>query len=163
MSTSNISNQIASQFRQVFFGGNWTSVNFSDTLKDVDWSMSTTKIRDFNTIALLVFHVNYYIDAVMKVLKGGPLDAHDKYSFDCPELKSSDDWEKMKNKLFEDAEEFASLVEQLSDSKLSEVFTLEKYGNYYRNLTGIIEHSHYHLGQIVIIKKLLEKEIDVRD
>ena len=32
---------------------------------------------------------------------------------------------------------------------------MEKYGNYFRNLTGIIEHLHYHLGQIVLIKKLI--------
>jgi hypothetical protein len=32
-----------------------------------------------------------------------------------------------------------------------------KYGNYYRNLHGIIEHTHYHLGQIVLIKKLLKR------
>jgi len=31
----------------------------------------------------------------------------------------------------------------------------EKYGNYYRNFHGIIEHCHYHLGQIVLIKKML--------
>jgi len=47
---------------------------------------------------------------------------------------------------------FASLVEQLPQSKLSEIFAEEKYGNYYQNIHGIIEHSHYHIGQIVLIK-----------
>jgi len=43
----------------------------------------------------------------------------------------------------------------LPESKLSETFLDEKYGNYYRNIHGIIEHTHYHLAQIVLIKKLL--------
>ncbi|MGN6163930.1 MAG: hypothetical protein ACTHOF_05245 [Flavisolibacter sp.] len=43
----------------------------------------------------------------------------------------------------------------MADSKLDEIFVDEKYGTYYRNLQGIIEHTHYHLGQIVLIKKLL--------
>ncbi len=44
-------------------------------------------------------------------------------------------------------------IEQLPESKLWETFSDEKYGNYYRNIHGIIEHIHYHLGQIVLIKK----------
>jgi hypothetical protein len=43
----------------------------------------------------------------------------------------------------------------LPENKLEEVFDDKKYGNYYRNITGIIEHNHYHLGQIVLIKKII--------
>jgi len=51
------------------------------------------------------------------------------------------------------------LIEQLPESQLWVTFSQEKYGNYYRNLHGIIEHIHYHLGQIVLIKKIiLQKE-----
>jgi len=150
-----ISKQIASHFKQVFFGGNWTSVDFTAELKDVDWVMATTKVKDLNTIARLVFHVDYYIDVTIKVLEGGRLDAHDKFSFDCPEIKNEEDWETLRNKLFRDATTYAGLVEQLPDSKLEEIFCLEKYGNYYRNIHGLIEHCHYHLGQIVLIKKLI--------
>jgi len=152
---STISKQIASHFKQVFFGGNWTSVDFTAELKDVDWVMATTKVKDLNTIARLVFHVDYYIDVTIKVLEGGPLDAHDKFSFDCPEIKNEEDWEALRNKLFRDATTYAGLVEQLPDSKLEETFCLEKYGNYYRNIHGLIEHCHYHLGQIVLIKKFI--------
>jgi len=150
-----ISKQITQHFKQVFFGGNWTSVDFTTALKDVDWVMATTKVKDLNTIARLVFHVDYYIDVTIKVLEGGPLDAHDKFSFDCPEIKNEEDWETLRNKLFRDATTYAGLVEQLPDSKLEEIFCLEKYGNYYRNIHGLIEHCHYHLGQIVLIKKLI--------
>jgi hypothetical protein len=151
----NHSNQIAKHFKQVFFGGNWTSVDFTNVLKDVDWVMATTKVKDLNTIARLVFHVDYYIDVTIKVLEGGPLDAHDKFSFDCPEIKNQEDWDTLRNKLFHDATTYAALIERLPDSKLEEIFCLEKYGNYYRNIHGLIEHCHYHLGQIVLIKKLV--------
>jgi hypothetical protein len=29
----------------------------------------------------------------------------------------------------------------------------EKYGSVLRNIMGVIEHTHYHLGQIVLLKK----------
>lgn len=150
----NLTAQIAKHFRQLHFGGNWTSVNLKETLADTNWQQATQKIFSFNTIAALVYHTNYYVSEVMKVLKGEPLNAHDKFSFDCPPVESQEDWNKLLNKTLADAENFAALIEQLPEDRLWETFTDEKYGNYYRNLHGIIEHTHYHLGQIVLIKKL---------
>jgi len=150
-----ISAMIAQQFRQVHFGGNWTSVNVKDTLLGVSWQQATTKIREFNTIAALVYHMNYYVSAVLKVLQGQPLQAHDKYSYDVPAIQSAGDWEQLLQKTWNDAVQFAALVETFPDSRLVEELADPKYGNYYRNFQGIIEHCHYHLGQVVIIKKLL--------
>ncbi len=93
----------------------------------------------------------------MKVFQGEALNASDKYSFDLPPILSQEDWENLLNKTWNDAENFASLIEQLPDSKLMEAFSDGKYGNYYRNLQGIIEHIHYHSGQIVLIKNLLSQ------
>jgi len=151
----NISAQIAKHFRDVHFGGNWTSVNLKDSLVDISWQQANTQVYSFNTIATLVYHTNYYVSAVLKVLQGGSLDASDKYSFALPPIQSQQDWETLLNKTWDEAETFASLVEQLPESKLGEIFCDDKYGNYYRNIHGIIEHTHYHLGQIVLIKRIL--------
>ena len=151
----NLTAQIAKHFRAVHFGGNWTSVNLKDQLTGLTWQQATTQVYSFNTIAKLVFHINYYVSAVSKVLEGGPLDAHDKYSFDLAPIQSEEDWQALVAKTFSDAEHFATLIEQLPDSRLGEVFSEEKYGTYYSNLHGIIEHTHYHLGQITLIKKML--------
>ncbi len=150
-----LSKQIAKHFREVHFGGNWTAVNLKEQLSDVTWQQATTKISSFNTIAALAYHINYYVSAVLGVLKGGSLDAHDKYSFDHPPVQSAGDWQQLVDKLWSDAEQFAAHVEQLPDSKLDENFLDGKYGTWYRNLAGVIEHCHYHLGQIAVIKKLL--------
>jgi len=153
----NLTAQIAKHFRDVHFGGNWTSVNLKDSLANLTWQQATTQVYSCNTIAKLVFHMNYYVSAVSKVLEGEPLKAHDKYSFDLSPIQSQEDWEKLLDKTWADAEKFANLIEQLPESKLGETFSDEKYGTYYRNLHGIIEHIHYHLGQIVLIKKILHQ------
>ncbi|MBI3135049.1 MAG: DUF1572 domain-containing protein [Bacteroidetes bacterium] len=150
-----LTSQLAKHFREIHFGGNWTCANLKDTLADVTWQQATTKIYGFNTIATLAFHVNYFVVAAQDVLQGKPLNANDKYSFDHPPIQSQDDWEKFQHKLGADAEQVAKLIEQLPEEKLWEDFTDKKYGNYYRNIHGIIEHLHYHLGQIALIKKLL--------
>ena len=151
-----ITTQIANQFRDLYFGGNWTGVDFRSTLTGVDWKQATARVDSLNSIAALVFHTNYYVTVVLKVLKTEPVKAHDKYSFDLPPIESEQDWSKLLAKHWADAEDFALLVEEFPEQKLWETFMHEKYGNYYRNLHGVIEHSHYHLGQIVIIKKCLQ-------
>jgi uncharacterized damage-inducible protein DinB len=149
--------QIAKHFRDVHFGGNWTSVNLKDTLEGITWEQAITKVHNLNTIATLVFHINYYVSAVLKVLQGEALQASDKYSFDHPPINSADDWQKLVTKALAEAELFAVQIEQLDETKLWEDFTDPKYGNYYRNLSGIIEHTHYHLGQITLVKKILNE------
>lgn len=147
---------LALHFRQVHFGGNWTAVNLKDTLAGIDWQQATMKIGSLNTIAALTFHINYYISEVLKVLNGESLTAHDKFSFMVPPIESEKDWKELLDKCWTDAEQFAARLETLPDSILPEYFTDEKYGTYYRNFLGIIEHTHYHLGQISLIKKLAE-------
>jgi hypothetical protein len=151
----NLTGQLAKHLRDVHFGGNWTTSNLKDTLADVTWQEATANVYSFNTIATLVYHTHYYIDALLRVLKGEPLDAKDAYSFNHPPIQSQDEWNNLLNKTWATAENAALLIEQLPESRLDEYFTDEKYGSYYRNIQGIIEHMHYHLGQIVLIKKLL--------
>ena len=153
-----ITKQTAKHFREVYFGGNWTVSCMKDNLKNITWKQATAKAEDLNTIATLVFHTNYFVKALLRVLRGEALNTNDKFSFDHPAINSEDDWIKMMKEIFEDAENAAKLIEQLPESKLFENFTDPKYGNYYRNIHGIIEHTHYHLGQIALVKRLLERE-----
>jgi len=153
-----VSKQIAKHLRDVFFGGNWTSVNLKDTLNNVGWEEATTSSYSLNSIAKLTFHINYYVSAILKVVRGGPLDAHDKYSFDCPPIQSRFDWEKLVNKTFTEAELLAVHIEEFPDDQLDKNFADEKYGSNYRNFQGLIEHTHYHLGQIALIKKMLGQQ-----
>lgn len=153
-----ITEQIARHFRELYFGGNFTGSCLQEQLSDVNWEMATTQKYGLNTIAVLVFHIQYYIRAVTNVLEGGTVDAHDKYSFDLPPLHNEDEWEKLKSNTWDEAIKFENLVKQLPVNKLGKNFGDGKYGTYYRNIAGVIEHSHYHLGQIALLKKIILAE-----
>ena len=61
--------------------------------------------------------------------------------------------------MWANAEKFPNCVELVPDQELEENFTDEKYGNYRRNIEGVIKHSYYHLGQISLLRKMvLESE-----
>jgi uncharacterized damage-inducible protein DinB len=151
-----LTTEIANRFREILLNGDWVVVtNYKDQLSDLTWKQATTKIGTLNTIADLTFHINYYIAGILNVFEGGSLDIRDKYSFDFPPIQSQEDWEKLLDKMWKDAEKFADLVELMPDKKLEEVFVDKKYGSFQRNIDAMIEHSYYHLGQITLIKKML--------
>jgi len=150
--------QIAAQIRNFHWGSNSTGVNLREKLADVDWQMAKAQVSELNSIAALLFHLNYYIDAVSGVLEGKALEARDKYSFDLPPIRSQKDWEQLCEKVWTDAERMAQLVEAMAPALLDQTFVKEDYGTYYKNITGVIEHGYYHLGQISLIKKLLDKD-----
>ena len=148
---------LVNRLKEIFTEGKWVlGTNFKEQIIDLDWKQATQKIDDFNTIADLIFHIDYYIAGVKKVLKGGTLDIRDKYSFDYPPIKSEQDWQNLVSKFCLDADEFIELVENMSEEKILSDFVDKQYGTYCRNIDAMIEHSYYHLGQIILIKKRIK-------
>ena len=148
--------QLAKRFREVMLDGLWiANTNFKDQLKDISLEQATAKVGSLNTIAMLTFHIDYYIPGLINVFEGGDLEIRDQFSFDLPSIESQEKWEELLHKLWNDSEKFAVLLEQMPDYKMNEVFVDKKYGTYLRNIDGMIEHAYYHLGQITLIKKLL--------
>jgi beta-xylosidase len=148
---------LANRLKEVFTEGKWVlGTNFKEQIIDLDWEQATQKIDDFNTIADLTFHIHYYIAGVANVLKGGTLDIRDKYSFDYPPIESERDWRDLVNKFCLDSEEFIELVKKMSEEKILSDFVDKQYGTYCRNIDAMIEHSYYHLGQIILIKKRIK-------
>lgn len=146
---------LAKHIRDVFTGGNWTAVNLQQTLEGISWQQALLQLHGCNNIATLVYHISYYVKLATDVLEGKPLNGHDSLSFNLPPMAGEDDWNALKQRAINNAEKLASLVAQLPDEKLDTVFVLEKYGTYYRNIQGIIEHTHYHLGQLSLLKKMI--------
>ena len=153
------SEQLASRMREVIFSGTWVAgTNFKAQLTDLNWESASLKVGSVNSIAALTSHIHYYVAGILNVLKGGTLDIKDKYSFDFPPLASKRDWDKVVELFFKDSEEFITKVALLSDKDLDSVFVDKRYGSYRRNIDALIEHAYYHLGQIVLLKKMRNQD-----
>jgi Protein of unknown function (DUF1572) len=153
-----LSHQLAKHLREIHFGKNWTWSDMQEALKDVTWQEATDESLHLNSIALLVFHMNYYLRVVQARVCGGDLNGKHEDSFKVPKINNEAEWQAMLQQTWQDAEAFAKIIEDLPDAQLFEEFS-PKYGNYYRNIAGVIEHNHYHLGQVVVIKKLLRERV----
>ncbi len=150
-----ISQQLAKHLRQVYTGGNWSSVDLTTTLADVTYDEAMAQVGQLNTIAKLTFHLNYYTEGLLAAFASGELAIRDKYSFDVPASFSANDWEALRARILRNGEQFATEIEAFDDERMFAAFYEEKYGNYFGNILGIIEHLHYHLGQIVVLKKMV--------
>ncbi len=147
---------IANRLREVLLHGKWiANTNFQAQITSVGWEQAVQKVDNLNTIAHLTFHINYYLKGILQVFHGGTLEIRDKYSFDLPEITSEADWNRLVNDFIQNAEMFADQVERLDDALFEQPFVDEKYGSYLRNIEGVIEHSYYHLGQVVLIRKMI--------
>src|SRR5688572_9548495 len=127
----NVTDEIAKHLRELYLGGNWTGVSLKEKLADVTFRQAITKIGDFHNIATLVFHINYYVRAVTRVLEGGPLVTHDKFSLTLSPITTANEWEKLRDDAFSVAEKLAGLIEKLPENTLWNDLAAKKHGNCY--------------------------------
>jgi hypothetical protein len=152
-----LSKHLAYRLAQVLLNGTWIAgTNWKNELNQTDFLSANTKCGNLNTIALLSFHLNYYLQGLCRVLQGNPLEISDRFSFDAPELNSEEDWETRKALFFSNARLFIELIEQATDDFILSNFVDPGYGTWQNNVEGFLEHAWYHLGQIVLIRKMIE-------
>ncbi len=152
-----LSQHIAQHLFDVHEGDNWTDVNLKTTLKDITWQQAeAVTSASKNSIAALVHHIGFYTNVVQQRLEGTDPPINDKNGFDHLEIKNDDDWKDLVEECFRTSADLVSYLQNYPDDKLF-VPVMENKSTAYKSLHGLIEHAHYHLGQIVLIKHLVQK------
>jgi hypothetical protein len=152
-----LSQSLSSRLTELFINGHWiTNTNYKELLLSTDIATAVQKLHNLNSIAELTYHINYYLAGLNNVFSGGDLEISDKYSFDMKPIASEEAWQMMVSNLVANAEIFIKHVAAMSEEQLHGPFIVDKYGTYLRNIEGVIEHAYYHLGQMVLIKKMIK-------
>ena len=147
---------LANEVREVLLQGKWiANTNYREQLNQVVWEQAIQKVDGLNSIAELTFHINYYLGGVLQVFNGGALEIRDEFSFDMPKINTKTDWDTLVASFIQNAQEFADKVAQMDNGLLAQTFVKKEYGDYKKNIQGAIAHSYYHLGQIVLLRRLL--------
>ncbi len=150
------SKSLANRLREVVLEGTWiANTNYKVQLETLDWQVATHAVKSLNSIALLAQHAHYYIKGMKNAIEQKNLSMSDAQSFSFSEILSQHDWKSFLDMFWNDTEQLACIIESMSDNDLNQPFIDEKYGSFARNFDGLIEHCYYHLGQIVLIKKLI--------
>ena len=134
--------------------GNWTDIYLDDVTANVTFEEAVALPPGLtNSIAMLVKHIGFYNWVVMERLKGSDPVIDDSNGFTVT-INNNEDWQQVRRDALYSFAKLAEMVKGLPDEKLQ---GLTPAGNstFYKTLHGIAEHAPYHLGQIVLIKKLL--------
>ncbi|RYE23733.1 MAG: DinB family protein [Sphingobacteriaceae bacterium] len=152
----NIPFLIAQHVLDVHEGGNWTEVDITSTLKDITFQQAVLLTPGSpNTIAALLHHLTYWNRVMVSRLNGTVVNVPEANGYDVPVLSAEQDWEDIKVDNLRSARELASAILSFQKQDLSKPI-LPGYPSAYKSLQGSVEHIHYHLGQIVILKHLVE-------
>lgn len=141
---------IAQHFYEVNHGGNWTDAAVKDILQGITWQQATKKNGEANTIALLLFHMDFYNRVVYDRLVGVKRHFEHEESLQCT-ISNEAEWEQLKATYFENVSKIHQAILAFDEDRLFEETTRNTP---YKNLHGLIEHIHYHLGQIALLKRL---------
>ncbi len=152
-----ITNLIAQHLKQVYEGDNWTDVSIEASIKDIDWKQAQQQTEASpNTIASLIHHLLYWNGIIMQRMKGETPVIPAENGYDVPFLNSDEEWNVLKEKTHQSFKTLAEAIKNFPEEKLTGNYSPAIPSTYYRNFQGIIEHAHYHLGQIVVLKNLIE-------
>ena len=150
---------IAQHVLEVHAGNNWTDVNLAHTLADVTLAEALTATQASpNTIASLVRHLVFWNYVMARRAQGQPTDIGPDNGFDAGlPLNTGADWQALQAELQHSGQVLAAAIQAVPDEQLPTAI-MPGYSSAYKNLQGAVEHLHYHLGQLVILKKRLRAQ-----
>jgi hypothetical protein len=150
-----VSQLIAQHLLDVYTGGNWTEVSVAATISDVTYSDAITITAAFpNSIASIVNHLHFWNQVMTQRLQRIKPEIPEANGFDLPPIQSEQEWKTLIKEMLASASLLALAISTLSENRLEQLI-LPGYSTVYKSVQGSVEHIHYHLGQIVILKKLL--------
>jgi len=145
--------QLAADLEALQSGDSWLGYNAHEILEGISYKMAQCKAYESgNTIWQIINHISFWRETVARRLMEhkGIEEEHD--GLDAPAIVNHEQWEITKQQ-FDKA--FELLKKAILDFDGAALFReAGNRGSYYFNITGCIQHDAYHLGQVVILKKL---------
>jgi hypothetical protein len=146
---------IAQHVTEAAEGVNWTEVDLKNVLSDISFEEAVTKtIASPNSIAEIVYHLNYYNNRLLARVNGINNAPDEANGFDMPALQNEEEWNALRANNILSARTLADAVGKIDDDKIFDL-NPANHQTFYKNLHGCVEHVYYHLGQIFILKNLI--------
>lgn len=146
--------RLRSQLQRAFDGEAWHGTPVLDVLAEVSAAEAAARpIPGAHTIGEIVNHIAAWLSIVGTRVAGLPMAAiTDDIDWPPPGQWSDAAWQSARERLKVNYLELAAAIAQLDDAALERDVQgkLRRY-TVYEDLHGVIQHSLYHLGQIVML------------
>lgn len=148
-------NKIKTLLTETADGNNWTGINAEQALKDISAETATKRINSNHlNIAELTAHLACWNNVISKRLEGVNYTPTAEEDFPLINQVSDEQWASLQQDFFNSFEILVKALSQKEDDSLEKPI-FDGASSAYRNVHGQVSHLHYHLGQIVLLKKLV--------
>lgn len=143
------------QLKVHYDGIPWIDISIKGTLKGVTAKQAALKIGELNSIWQIVNHMISWRKALFGRIKDKPVGhPKDNYIWEVKDTSSAA-WKKTLAQFEISQKEINTFLAKQSDELFDKISPASGY-SYYELAQAITIHDTYHLGQIVLIKRLME-------
>lgn len=149
----NESERLAREMEKALDGGAWHGPSWRETMEGVGRSTALLRpIAKGHTIAEIVLHATTWQDVVRRRLEGETPDVSTEEDWPAATFASDEAWSAAVRRVLEAGLSLCETVRRFPPARLHEPRPgLEE--TWFELISGQLQHSLYHLGQIGILKK----------
>ena len=150
------SQRIIKLFEKGYDGSPWIDVNLVDTLHSISAEQALKKITPAsNSIWEITNHIISWRNNVLQRVKGKELKTPPHNYFTPVKKGTQTDWELTLQQLDATQNDWIQFLKTIQEETFEEIY-LPNQMTYYEHIQGILQHDVYHLGQIVMLTRLLK-------
>lgn len=137
-------------------GNPWIDTTIAVTLKQLTAKQAAAKTGGLNSIWQIVNHMILWRTALIGRVMDQPIVYPDNNYIEEVKNTSAAAWKETIKKFERSQKEITSFLAGSKDELLAKVSPSSGY-SYFELVMSIVIHDSYHLGQIVLIKKMMEE------
>lgn len=151
----NESHRIQTLFTDLYHGQPWLDVTLQDTLSGITPEQANKRpLKSGNTIWEIVNHLIAWRENVLKRVQGEVLETPANNYIQKIEDASEEAWQHTLDALESAQKEWLYFLSTFPEADFEKEYPTNKH-SYYKHIHGIIQHDAYHLGQIVLLAKMV--------
>ena len=147
--------RIIQLYKSAYDGNPWIDVSLMPVLKPITAKQAATKVSPhWNTIWEIVNHIISWRENVLKRIQGQVIKTPAHNYFVPVKDVSSAAWQKALKKLEVSQHQWIVLLKNFNEKDFEKIYPNNDL-TYYEHIHGIIQHDIYHLGQVVMLAKVV--------
>ena len=147
--------RITKLFEDLYNGSPWIDVTIMDTLKNISVEQAAKKVTpERNSIWQIVNHMIAWRENVLLRIQGNEIVTPNNNYFTEIENTSETEWQKALERLENSQHQWIAFLKTFEESQFEKIYPKNRM-SYYEHIHGILQHDAYHLGQIVLLSKLM--------
>jgi uncharacterized damage-inducible protein DinB len=143
-----------SLFEKLYHGRPWLEVNLVDTLANLTPAQAATKVGRANSIWEILVHLIEWRKNVLQRVQGEVLKSPSNNYFAPIEDQSESNWQATLAQLAQTQQQWVAFLRKFDLQTLNQLYPVNQL-TYYEHIQGILQHDCYHLGQMVVLAKLV--------